>query len=115
MIIILMKGRENSENDQKKRVFDIDVVCIIWVLWVWSVLCVKEGDDAFTDIAKKIVEFFFSVESVPLSKSGVVVSDMFPDFVVKVTTKGRNQQNSASDDCQTLSYSSHWLSIIILT
>lgn len=32
MIIILMKGRENSENDQKKRVFDIDVVCIIWVL-----------------------------------------------------------------------------------
>ena len=64
---------------------------------VQSVLGIKEGDDSMSDVAQKVVELFLGVEFVSLVQGGVVVPEVFPDFLVDVVSKGRNQVNCASN------------------
>ena len=44
-----------------------------------------------SDIAQKVMELFLSVEFISLVEGGVVVTEMFPDFLVDVMSEGRNQ------------------------
>ena len=64
---------------------------------VQSVLGIKEGDDSMSDVAQKVVELFLGVEFVSLVQGGVVVTEVFPDFLVYVVSEGRNQVNCASN------------------
>lgn len=49
------------------------------------------------DVSKKFVEFFFSVESVALVESRVIITDVFPYFLVEVVSQGRNQDDNAAN------------------
>ena len=67
---------------------------------VQSVLGIKEGDDSMSDVTQKVMELFLGVEFISLVEGGVVVTEMFPDFLVDVVSEGRNQVNCASNQRQ---------------
>ena len=60
------------------------------------------------DVSKKFVEFFFSVESVALVESRVIITDVFPYFLVEVVSQGRNQDDNAANKSETSDNFAHY-------
>ena len=53
-----------------------------------------------SDVTQKVMELFLGVEFISLVEGGVVVTEMFPDFLVDVVSEGRDQVNCASNQRQ---------------
>ena len=51
-----------------------------------------------TDVAQKFMELFLGIESVSLVEGCVVVTNMFPEFLIDVGSKRRDDVDGTADD-----------------
>jgi hypothetical protein len=72
-----------------------------------SVFCIEEGGESVSDVAQKLMEFFFGVEFVSLVEGGIIVAHVFPDLLIEVVPHRRNHVDCATHQRQNLQGFSH--------
>jgi len=69
----------------------------------------EESESAVSYVGEHFVKLLLSVESVILSKGGVIVSDMLPYFIIKSSSDWRDYDYNSSDSCEDVFNFEHFI------
>ena len=73
----------------------------LWMYQWYESSIREESDESVSDIGEHFIELLLSVEFLILSESGVVISDVFPDFLIESVSQwwnGDNGNEGTGDD-----------------